>query len=82
MLEVVDMDVTPQQAAEGKTPAGVRVLPMSDGTGNIAIRRRSVLSGEMLLDSQATFDANSRPPLHRNLANCPNPYCSDRRFFA
>lgn len=55
-FHLVDMDVTPQQIAAGQVPSGSRVLPMADGGGNIAIRRRSLLSGEMLTDSQPSFD--------------------------
>lgn len=55
-FHLVDMDATPQQISAGDLSSGSRVLPMADGTGQIAIRRRSLLSGEMLTDSQPSFD--------------------------
>ncbi len=57
-FHLVDMDATPQQIASGDVSSGSRIVPMADGEGGqpIAIRRRSLLSGEMLVDSQPSFD--------------------------
>ena len=60
-FKLVDLTADPNQVAEGRAPAGSQVLPMADGTGNMAVKRRVMVSGEQLIDAQQTFDQDGRP---------------------
>jgi len=60
-FKLVDLTADPNQVAEGRAPAGSQVLPMVDGTGNMAVRRRVMVSGEQLIDAQQSFDQDGRP---------------------
>lgn len=46
----------------GPAPAGATLLPMDDNPAEtMAVRNQAIITGDMLTDSQATFDENSRP---------------------
>ncbi|HVL30580.1 MAG TPA: protein translocase subunit SecD, partial [Sphingomicrobium sp.] len=60
-FKLVDLTADPNQVAEGRAPAGSQVLPMADGTGNVAVKRRVMVSGEQLIDAQQSFDQDGRP---------------------
>ena len=60
-FKLVDLTADPNQVAEGRAPAGSQVLPMVDGTGNVAVKRRVMVSGEQLIDAKQTFDQDGRP---------------------
>jgi len=42
-----------------KAPAGSRILEFSDRPGTIVVKKRSIVTGEMLVDSRPTFDNGS-----------------------
>jgi preprotein translocase subunit SecD len=60
-FKLVDLTADPNQVAQGRAPAGSQVLPMADGTGNIAVQRRVMVSGDQLVDAKQSFDQDGRP---------------------
>lgn len=59
-FKLVDLNVDPAQIAEGRAPPGSQVLPMADG-GAIAVQRRTMVSGDQLIDANQSFDQNNQP---------------------
>lgn len=57
-FQMVDETADLAAAMEGRVPPGSEVLPNEDGTGApvIVVRRRALVSGEMLTDAQQEFD--------------------------
>ena len=60
-FKLVDLTADPNQVAQGRAPAGSQVLPMVEGGGNIAVKRRVMVSGEQLVDAKQTFDQDGQP---------------------
>ena len=60
-FKLVDLTADPNQVAQGRAPAGSQVLPMADGSGNIAVKRRVMVSGDQLVNAQQTFDQDGQP---------------------
>jgi preprotein translocase subunit SecD len=60
-FKLVDLEADPGQVAQGRAPAGSQVLPMADGTGGIAVKRRVMVSGDQLVDARQGFDEDGRP---------------------
>jgi preprotein translocase subunit SecD len=54
-FKLVDVDADPALAAQGRAPPGSQVVPMADGTGPIVVKRRALISGDQLVDSQPSF---------------------------
>ena len=59
-FKLVDLTADPNQVAQGRAPAGSQVLPMVEGGGNIAVKRRVMVSGDQLIDAKQTFDQDGR----------------------
>ena len=60
-FKLVDLTADPQQVLQGRAPAGSQVLPMADGTGAVAVKRRVMVSGDQLVDAKQSFDQNGQP---------------------
>lgn len=60
-FKLVDVDADPAQAAAGHAPPGSQILPYSDQPGTIAVKRRVMISGDQLIDSQVGQDDNGQP---------------------
>ena len=60
-FKLVDQSADPQQVQQGRAPPGSRVLPMADGTGFIAVKRRVMVSGDQLTHAAQSFDQDNRP---------------------
>jgi len=60
-FKLVDLTADPAQVAEGRAPAGSQVLPLADGTGAMAVKRRVMVSGDQLTDAKQTFDQDGQP---------------------
>lgn len=60
-FHLVNENVSNEQIAAGRPPAGTEFLPMMDGVGMVPVYSRIELSGENLIDSQASFDQNNMP---------------------
>ena len=53
-FKLVDVDADPEMVAEGRAPPGSQVVPLAEG-GRIAVRRRAIITGDQLIDSQPSF---------------------------
>ena len=65
-FRMVDQSMTAQQAMSSRPPAGSEVLEASDpedGFGPYLIKKRVIVSGEELVDSQSSFDGQSNEPV-------------------
>ena len=60
-FKLVDLTADPNQVQAGRAPAGSQVLPMADGTGSMAVKRRVMVSGDQLVDAKQSFDQDGRP---------------------
>ncbi|HZB70097.1 MAG TPA: protein translocase subunit SecD, partial [Sphingomicrobium sp.] len=60
-FKLVDLTADPAQVAAGRAPAGSQVLPLADGTGAMAVKRRVMVSGDQLVDAKQTFDQDGQP---------------------
>ncbi len=60
-FKLVDLTADPAQVQEGRAPAGSQVLPMADGSGFMAVKRRVMVSGDQLVDAKQGFDQDGRP---------------------
>ena len=60
-FKLVDLTADPNQVQAGRAPAGSQVLPMADGSGGVAVKRRVMVSGEQLVDAKQGFDQDGRP---------------------
>jgi preprotein translocase subunit SecD len=61
-FKLVDLAANPEQVAQGRAPVGSQVLPMADG-GRIAVLRRSMVTGEQLVDARQAFDPTTNEPV-------------------
>jgi preprotein translocase subunit SecD len=59
-FKLVDLAANPQDVQQGRAPAGSQVLPMADGTGFMAVKRRVLVSGDQLTDAKQGFDQDGR----------------------
>jgi preprotein translocase subunit SecD len=62
-FKLVDLSANPQDVAQGRAPPGSQVLPMTEGGGSIAVKRRVMVSGEQLTDAKQSFDQDGRPDI-------------------
>ena len=62
-FKLVDLTADPQQVAAGRAPPGSEILPMADGTGAMALKRRVIVSGEQLVRAQQGFDPQTGEPV-------------------
>jgi preprotein translocase subunit SecD len=53
-FKLVDVEADPAMAAEGRAPPGSQIVPNAEG-GNLVVKRRALISGDQLVDSQPTF---------------------------
>ena len=60
-FKLVDLTADPNQVQAGRAPAGSQVLPMADGSGAMAVKRRVMVSGDQLVDAKQSFDQDGRP---------------------
>lgn len=59
-FKLVDLTADQNQVAQGHAPAGSQVLPMAEGGGFIAVKRRVMVSGDQLTDAKQSFDQDGR----------------------
>jgi preprotein translocase subunit SecD len=63
-FKLVDLSANPQDVQQGRAPPGSQVLPMADGTGFMAVKRRVMVSGDQLTDAKQSFDQDGRPDIN------------------
>jgi preprotein translocase subunit SecD len=61
-FQMVDDSVPPDQVAAGLIPPDDIALPTDDGAP-LVVKRRAVVSGEMLTDARQSFDQSGRPAI-------------------
>jgi preprotein translocase subunit SecD len=61
-FKLVDLTADQAQVQQGRAPAGSQVLPMSDG-GRIAVLRRSMVTGDQLIDARQAFHPTTSEPI-------------------
>ena len=62
-FKLVDLSANPADVQQGHAPPGSQVLPMADGSGFVAVKRRVMVSGEQLTDAKQSFDQDGRPDI-------------------
>jgi preprotein translocase subunit SecD len=62
-FKLVDLSANPQDVQQGRAPPGSQVLPMADGTGAIAVKRRVMVSGDQIVKANQAFDQDGRPDI-------------------
>jgi preprotein translocase subunit SecD len=62
-FKLVDLGANPSDVQQGRAPPGSQVLPMADGTGAMAVKRRVMVSGDQLTDAKQGFDQDGRPDI-------------------
>jgi len=62
-FKLVDLSANPTETQQGHAPPGSEVLPMADGSGAIAVKRRVMVSGDQISKAVQSFDENSRPDI-------------------
>jgi preprotein translocase subunit SecD len=60
-FKLVDLNADPNQVAQGRAPPGSQVLPMQGG-GRIAVIRRTMVTGDQLIDANQVFDPQTNQP--------------------
>src|SRR3954462_11717121 len=59
-FKLVDLSANPADVQAGRAPPGSQVLPLADGTGFMAVKRRVMVSGDQLVDARQSFDQDGR----------------------
>ena len=62
-FKLVDLSANPQEVQQGHAPPGGQVLPLADGNGFMAVKRRVMVSGDQLTDAKQSFDQDGRPDI-------------------
>ena len=60
-FKLVDLTADQQQVLQGRAPPGSQVLPLADGTGAMAVKRRVMVSGDQLTDAKQSYDQDGQP---------------------
>ncbi|MEO7654417.1 MAG: protein translocase subunit SecD [Sphingomicrobium sp.] len=62
-FKLVALDADPSLVQQGRAPPGAQVLPLADGSGFIAVKRRVMVSGDQLIDAKQGFDPQNNTPV-------------------
>jgi preprotein translocase subunit SecD len=62
-FKLVDLSANQADVQQGRAPPGSQVLPMADGSGSIAVKRRVMVSGDQLTDAKQGYDQDGRPDI-------------------
>ena len=60
-FKLVDLEANPADVQQGRAPPGSQVLPMAEGGGFMAVKRRVMVSGDQLTDARQGYDQDGRP---------------------
>jgi preprotein translocase subunit SecD len=63
-FKLVELGANPEDVQQGRAPPGSQVLPMADGSGFMAVKRRVMVSGDQLTDANQGFDQDGRPDIN------------------
>jgi preprotein translocase subunit SecD len=59
-FKLVDVTADPAEVAAGIAPPGSQILPSLEG-GQVVVKRRAIITGDQLVDSQVSTDQNGAP---------------------
>lgn len=59
-FKLVDVEADPTVVAEGRAPPGSQILPSVEG-GQVVVKRRAIITGDQLIDSQVSTSENGQP---------------------
>ncbi len=59
-FKLVDTVADPEEVAQGRAPPGSQILPSQEG-GQLVVKRRAIITGDQLVDSQVSTDQNGAP---------------------
>ena len=62
-FKLVDQSANPEEVRQGRAPPGSQVLPMADGSGAIAVKRRVMVSGDQLTNAKPSYAQNGQPDI-------------------
>ena len=62
-FKLVALDADPAMVQQGRSPPGAITLPMADGSGFTAVKRRVMVSGDQLVDARPGFDPQTNEPV-------------------
>ena len=62
-FKLVDLSANPTDVQQGRAPPGSQALPMADGSGFIAVKRRVMVSGDQLTDAKQSFNQDGAPDI-------------------
>ncbi|MES2339887.1 MAG: protein translocase subunit SecD [Pseudomonadota bacterium] len=60
-FKLVDISANPDDVARGQAPIGSQILPYENGGGFVAVKRSTILSGDMIADAKQSYDQNGAP---------------------
>ncbi|MFZ4689253.1 MAG: protein translocase subunit SecD [Polymorphobacter sp.] len=59
-FKLVDISADPAEVVQGRAPPGAQIVPSIDGAP-VVLKRRAVITGDQLIDSQVSQDQNGAP---------------------
>ena len=62
-FQMVDDSVTPEEAAAGRVPPGSELLPEDGPEQRLVVKKRALVSGDMLVHAGAGYDEYNRPDI-------------------
>ena len=62
-FKLVDLEANAADVQQGRASPGSEVLPMANGPGFVAVKRRVMVSGDQLTNAKQGFDQNGRPSI-------------------
>src|SRR5439155_9740351 len=62
-FKLVDLSANPADVQQGRAPPGSQVLPMAQGGGFIAVKRRVMVSGDQIVKANQGYDQDGRPDI-------------------
>jgi preprotein translocase subunit SecD len=62
-FKLVDLSADSREVQQGRAPPGSQALPMADGSGFIAVKRRVMVSGDQVVKANQSYDQDGRPDI-------------------
>jgi len=62
-FKLVDLNANPNEVQQGRAPPGSEALPLADGTGFVAVKRRVMVSGDQITNANQGYDQDNRPDI-------------------
>jgi preprotein translocase subunit SecD len=62
-FKLVDLSANPNDVQQGRAPPGSQALPLADGSGFMAVKRRVMVSGDQVVKANQGYDQDGRPDI-------------------